>query len=747
MSETVSPRIARVRILELPYSADREYDYEIPEALRDGVHAGSLVSVDFGASKRRCALVTEVCDSSEYDKLKPVLAVADDRFSLDEELLGLCMFLRERTFASTGEAVGAILPPGVTKLFGHTRHDPVERSYSLAMKPDDDTIRRLSKPARSAIELLAGGELTERRLGDSGVSRAVLRNLVAKGIVSVKSAEVYRNPYAGRATAQVDDSLNDEQRQASDTLCALADKREPCAALLYGVTGSGKTRVIKSVIDRVLASGRSVILLVPEISLTGQTVDYFCGCYGDRLAVIHSSLSEGERVDAWKRIRAGQADVVIGTRSAIFAPTANLGLIVIDEEQEHTYKSDMTPKYHARDVARYRAAKSGALMLLSSATPSLESFWRAKNGSYTLVTLRERGSGAPLPDVIIADLRLDTSRGNITPLGGVLRGEIEKNLAAHEQTILFVSRRGYNNFVSCRMCGEVITCPHCTVSLTYHRDADSELLKCHYCGYTQTVPDKCPKCGSPHLSRKGFGTQLVAEELHELYPDARIMRMDADSTSAKFSHEQILTSFRAHEADILIGTQMVTKGHNFPDVTLVGVISADAALYLDDFRATERTFALLTQVIGRAGRGRRPGRAVLQTYSPENDTILKSAAQDYDGFYDGAIKLRQQLLFPPFCDFLLLGVNGEDEPEVLATILKVDVRLRELIRNEYADLPIYLFGPLEAPVYKVNNVYRMRIIMKCRQSRRLRELVSRLLGEFAKCGKAHLTADVNPSSL
>lgn len=747
MSPSARPRVARVRVLELPYSADREYDYEIPETLCDAVHKGSLVSVNFGASQRRIALVVDVVQSSEYDKLKPVLAVADDRFSLDEELLGLCMFLRERTFASTGEALGAILPPGVSKLFGSARHDPVERRYSLAAKPDDDIIRRLSRPARHALELLERGELDEKTLNDNSVSRAVLRGLVDKGIISVRSVEVYRNPYAGRAVERSDDSLNDEQRQASDTLCALADTHEARAALLYGVTGSGKTRVIKSVIDRVLASGRGVILLVPEISLTGQTVDYFCGCYGDRLAVIHSSLSEGERVDAWKRIRAGQADVVIGTRSAIFAPVKRLGLIVIDEEQEHTYKSDMTPKYHARDVARYRAAKSGALMLLSSATPSLESFWRAKMGSYTLVTLRERGSGAPLPEVLIADLRLDTSRGNITPLGGLLRGEIEKNLAANEQTILFVSRRGYNNFVSCRMCGEVITCPHCTVSLTYHRDADNELLKCHYCGYTQTVPDKCPKCGSPHLGRKGFGTQLVAEELHELYPDARIMRMDADSTSTKFSHEQILASFRAHEADILIGTQMVTKGHNFPDVTLVGVISADAALYLDDFRATERTFALLTQVIGRAGRGRRPGRAVLQTYSPENDTILKSAAQDYDGFYDGAIKLRQQLLFPPFCDFLLLGVNGEDEPEVLATILKVDVRLRELIRSEYADLPIYLFGPLEAPVYKVNNVYRMRIIMKCQQSRRLRELISRLLGEFAKCGKAHLTADVNPSSL
>lgn len=747
MSEAASPRVARVHILELPYSADRVYDYEIPENLSGRIHAGSLVSVDFGASKRRCALVAELCDSSEYDRLKPVLAVADDRFSLDEELLGLCMFLRERTFSSTGEAVGAILPPGATKLFGRTRHDPIERFYSLASCPDDDTVRRLSKPARNALELLASGELSENRLNDAGVSRAVLRNLTSKGIVALRSEEVYRNPYAGRAMELPDDSLNDEQRLASEKLCALADSREPRAALLYGVTGSGKTRVIKSVIDCVLASGRSVILLVPEISLTGQTVDYFCGCYGDRLAVIHSSLSEGERVDAWKRIRSGQADVVIGTRSAVFAPVKRLGMIVIDEEQEHTYKSDMTPKYHARDVARYRAAKSGALMLLSSATPSLESFWRAKNGSYTLVTLRERGGGAALPEVIVADLRDDTSKGNITPLGGVLRGEIEKNLSAHEQTILFVSRRGYNNFVSCKMCGEVITCPHCTVSLTYHRDAEHELLKCHYCGYTQAVPDKCPKCGSPHLSRKGFGTQLVAEELHELYPDARIMRMDADSTSTKFSHENILSSFRAHEADILIGTQMVTKGHNFPDVTLVGVISADSALYLDDFRATERTFALLTQVIGRAGRGNKPGRAVLQTYSPDNDTIRLSAAQDYDGFYNGAIKLRQQLLFPPFCDFLLLGVHGEDEPEVLSMMLKVDTRLRELLKSEYSELPIYLFGPFEAPVYKVNNVYRMRIVMKCQQSRRLRELISRLLGEFAKSSKAFLSVDVNPCSL
>ena len=407
----------------------------------------------------------------------------------------------------------------------------------------------------------------------------------------------------------------------------------------------------------------------------------------------------------------------------------------------------MNPKYHTRDVARWRAAKNNALMLLASATPSLESFYKARTGVYSLVTLRERYGDAQLPEVIIADLREDTAKGSINPLGGVLRGELEKNLSRGEQSILFVSRRGYNNFVSCQKCGEVITCPNCSVSLTYHRDGDRESLKCHYCGYTQSMPEVCPKCGSEHLSRKGFGTQLVASELAETYPGARILRLDADAAGGKFSHEEILSRFRNHEADILIGTQMVTKGHNFPDVTLVGVINADSALYLDDFRATERTFALLTQVIGRAGRGVKPGRAVLQTYSPENDTIKFASAQDYEGFYNSAVKLRRQLVFPPFCDFVLLGISGEDEPEVLALTLKLDGRLRELTGGEYKDLPMYIFGPFEAPVYKVNNVYRMRIILKCSQNKRLRELISQLMCEFAKSGKAAVSVDINPSGL
>ena len=741
-TEPTQYHVAHVRILELPASADRVYDYLIPPELSGRIRLGSLAAVPFGASARRTALVVGLAENSEYSSLKPLMKLADDRFSLSNELLGVCMFLCERTFCSTGEAVQTMMPAGIMASLYHAKRDPVERFYNLT----GETAARLGSSEKRAVEALGSGEKTATELRELGISPATMKNLVTKGIISVKEKEIYRNPYAGRGKVDDPNALSAEQQKASDELSALATSKKPCAALLYGVTGSGKTRVIKSVIDNVIASGRSAIMLVPEISLTGQTVDLFCGYFGERVAVIHSGLSEGERLDAWKRIRAHEVDVVIGTRSAVFAPLDNLGMIVIDEEQEHTYKSDMNPKYHARDIARFRCAKNDALMLLASATPSVESFQKAMTGVYSLVTLRERYGDAVLPEVLISDLREETARGNISPIGEKLRFELAKNLNAGEQSILFVGRRGYNNFINCKMCGEVIECPNCSVSLTYHRDRGTELLKCHYCGYTCEVPDKCPSCGSEHLNRKGFGTQLVAEELSGIFPKARILRMDADVTTGKFSHENILEAFRNHEADILIGTQMVTKGHNFPDVTLVGVVNADAALYLDDFRATERTFDLLTQVIGRAGRNVKPGRAVLQTYSPDNDTIMLASRQDYEGFFDGAIKLRKQLVFPPFCDFILLSVTGEDEPEVLSTTLKLDSRLRELLGGDYSDTPVFVFGPMEAPIYKVNRVYRMRLVLKCSAGKRMRELVRQLLFEFAK-SKANVGADINPNSI
>jgi len=738
--------VARVRILELPHAADKCYDYQIPPELSGRVTRGSLVMVNFGGTAKRTALVVGLSETSKYESLKPILSVSDPRFFLNDELLELCDFLRERTFCSTGDAVQTILPGGAMNTLFRPHRDPVERLYRLICDPSG---LRLGKAEARAVAFLGGGEKSAAELAESAeVSAATLRNMTAKGILAMREREVYRNPYAGRGAVTDDNRLSDEQQAAADSLSALALSHKPCAALLYGVTGSGKTRVIKSVMDRVIADGRSVIMLVPEISLTGQTVDLFCGYFGERVAVIHSSLSDGEKADAWKRIRAHQVDVVIGTRSAIFAPLDNLGMIVIDEEQEHTYKSDMNPKYHTRDIARFRAAKQGALMLGASATPSLESYYRAKCGIYSLVTLTKRYGNAVLPEVIVADLRTDAQKGQITPIGSVLRTEIAKNLANGEQSILFVGRRGYNNFMSCQKCGEVITCPNCSVSLTYHREGERNLLKCHYCGHMENVPEICPKCKSEHMSRRGFGTQLVAEELHAAFPEARILRLDADAAAGKFSHEQILSEFREHRADILIGTQMVTKGHNFPDVTLVGVINADAALYLDDFRATERTFALLTQVIGRAGRADKPGRAVIQTYSPDNETITLAAKQDFDGFYESAIKLRKQLQFPPFCEFVLIGIHGEDEPEVLAMALEADKKLRGYLADEFSDVKSYVFGPFEAPVYKVNQVYRMRIIIKCQVTKRVRELIGRILADFPKATpKSAMHIDINPANM
>lgn len=743
--------VARVRILELPYSADKTYDYLIPKELLGHVHRGSLVSVAFGNSKRssarRTAIVTDITDYSEYENLKPVLAVGDDRYSLSEELMGLCDFLRDRTFCSYGEAVSTILPTGVAGGLFNKKREPKERYYR---KASGCTVGRLGVAAKKSLEYMAENvEYSETELYNSfGVSTATLKNMVSKGILSLREVEVYRNPYKDRGKVTDDNRLSQKQAEAAKTLINLATSHKPAAALLYGVTGSGKTRVIKSVIDSVIAEGRSVIVLVPEISLTGQTVDLFCGYFGSRVAVLHSSLSEGEKADAWKRIRAHEVDVVIGTRSAVFAPLDNLGMIVIDEEQEHTYKSDMNPKYHTRDIARYRAAKNDAFMLLASATPSLESFYRAKEGIYSLVTLDERYGNAVLPKVETADLRTDAVKGQITPIGSTLKEAISENLKRGEQSILFVSRRGYNNFLSCLKCGEVITCPNCSVSLTYHREGGSHLLKCHYCGYVKNVPDTCPKCDSEHIGRKGFGTQLVAEELHALFPEARILRLDADATSGKFAHDAILSDFREHKADILIGTQMVTKGHNFPDVTLVGVINADSALYLDDYRATERTFALLTQVIGRAGRADKPGRAIIQTYSPDNETISLASAQDYVKFYDSAIKLRRQLKFPPFCEFVLLGIHGDDEKAVLELSLTLDKKLRGYLAGEYSDIPYYIFGPFEAPVYKVNNIFRMRIVIKCQVTKRVRELISKLLEDFPKASsKAAISVDINPVSM
>jgi len=548
--------------------------------------------------------------------------------------------------------------------------------------------------------------------------------------------------------------LNEQQSAAYDTLCALADTGEPKAALLLGVTGSGKTSVILKLIDRMIKNGKGAIVLLPEIALTPQSISIFRTRYGDRVSVIHSGLSQKERSDTYMRIKKGISDVVLGTRSAIFAPVKNLGLIVIDEEQEHTYKSDMNPKYHARDIARRRCADENALMLLASATPSLESYKKALEGKYTLIRLTERYGGARLPDVIIADMRREARSGNLTPIGTLLTGKLLENQEQNGQSVLFINRRGYNTFVSCRSCGAAITCPHCSVAMTYHTKKgtyDSGELICHWCGTRRPLPDLCPECGSEHLTRMGYGTQRIEQELYQLMDgtDCRILRMDTDTTGSKDSYDKMLGSFRRHEADILLGTQMVTKGHDFPDVTLVGVLLADASLYLDDYRASERTFAMLTQVIGRAGRGKRAGLAIIQTNNPESETIKLACAQDYETFAKKELDLRRLLTFPPYCDIVLMTLSCHDEKELMLSTKKLADTLNSCLADSFSDVVCSVFGPFEAPVYRVDGKYRMRMVIKCRLNKRSREMFSYLLSKFSHKGSGApmLAIDLNPTNL
>ena len=585
------------------------------------------------------------------------------------------------------------------------------------------------------------------------ITSAQIKALKERGLLTVKRQELHRNPYELAGDAEAPSiQLTDEQATAVQQIGQLLDTDQPRAALLHGITGSGKTMVIKAAIDRVLENGRQVILLIPEIALTPQTVSIFCSFYKNRVAVIHSGLSQGERFDAWRRIRAGEIDLCIGTRSAVFAPFPDLGMIVLDEEHEHTYKSEQSPRYHARDIARFRCNHHSALMLLASATPSVESYYKAKQGKYSLIELKGRFGGANLPETVICDLRLDSANGTPSPVGSILADGLAHTLEEGKQSILFVNRRGYNSFLSCPLCGKVVLCPHCSVSLTRHnwdRHHRAPYLSCHYCGYQESVPTKCPECGSDSFQYMGFGTQKAEEEIGERFPKAKILRMDADTTAAKFSYDQLLEDFRGGRSDILIGTQMVTKGHDFPRVTLVGVLSADNSLYTDDYRANERTFALLTQVVGRAGRGDTPGKAIIQTYSPDHPVLTLAATQDYVSFYEREITLRKALTFPPYCDLAVLTLSCADEGMLQNTTLALAKRLKELLSGEYKDVPMVVFGPFEAPVYKVNETYRMRMILKCKNNGRTRALLSLLLREFSghNTKKVTLSVDMNPSTV
>ena len=626
--------------------------------------------------------------------------------------------------------------------------DKSQGALTLTISPEEalelaGQKRKRAPQQAAALELLSAlGSVSVSELRYfTGCTSATVKSLIKNGYAVEEHREVFRRPRYETEERMPLPDLNAQQQKAYDELSALADKGEPAAALLYGVTGSGKTSVYVRLIDEQLRKGRASILMVPEISLTPQMLRTFSRYFGDKIAVLHSSLSLGERYDEWKRVRQGLAKVIIGTRSAVFAPCEDLGLIIIDEEQEYTYKSENTPRYHARDVARYRCGRNRALLLLGSATPDVGSMYAARNGSAKLITLPERYNQRPLPEVRVVDMRKELKRGNATAVSLELETALRENMERGEQSILFLNRRGTSYLISCGECGYTYRCPNCSVSLTWH--SDRRRLICHYCGHSERVGEACPECGGK-LNFSGIGTQKLEEQLRELFPDIEILRMDADSVSPMGSHEAILSRFRNENIPILIGTQMVTKGLDFPNVTLVGVISADQSLYAGSYRSAERCFSLITQVVGRSGRGEKPGKALIQSFTPGNQVIRQAARQDYDGFYASEIELRRVQYSPPFSDTLIITATGETEDDVLACATYIrDVCKAELWGRKDAEV----LGPAPMSVVRVNRRYRYRVTLACECDKFIRELVSSLL---IHCNTAKeykgvsVYADMNP---
>ncbi len=611
--------------------------------------------------------------------------------------------------------------------------DKLVRRVALAVPPEEAMAsaeaKRKSAPLRyEVVKLLSaiGSALSTDICYFTGASTATLRNLQKAGIVTMEAEEQYRVPsLSGRETGSPI-TLNEEQERACEGIEALFWAGKPACALLYGVTGSGKTLVYIRLLQSVVESGKTGMVLVPEIALTPQMMEKFSAYFGDKVAMLHSSLCLSERYDQWKRIRRGEVQVVLGTRSAVFAPLKNLGMVILDEEQESSYQSENLPRYHARDVAKFLCAENNAVLLLGSATPTVETAYYAKTGRYHAFSIQRRYNDRPLPRVVLADMRREVKQGNSGAVSGVLYEELRQNIERGEQSILFLNRRGNSRMLLCGECGAVPECPRCSVPMTYH-SANGRLM-CHYCGHSERAWETCDDCGGI-MKHVGFGTQKVEEELRELFPGVGVLRMDADTAAG--GHEKILQTFRDKQIPILLGTQMVAKGLDFENVTLVGVLAADLSLYVDSFRAAERTFSLLTQVVGRAGRGEKEGRAVIQTYNPDNDVIVSAARQDYTAFYQSEIRMRRVRRYPPFADIFTLTVSGGEEGAALRAAAKLrDGMRRGLAYPSAANMGVEVLGPAPAPVLKVNNRYRCRVLWVGKNAHQTRELMSYYLKAF-----------------
>ncbi len=693
-------------------------------------------------------MVDESVPASVVEKLQ------NEEREVYEFLKGGCKFQKkEKILSSLGFAADSLVleklvKKGVLVSNVDTKRktgDLTVKNVRLALSPEEteSSLSSLTQKQKSVLKLLLdiGSASVKEVCYFTGVTVAVISALCQKGLLEIFDSEVYRKPKitAERSKTPIP-QLTHNQENAYRYLAEKVDEKKAGAALLFGVTGSGKTQVFIKLIEKVVNSGKGVIVMVPEIALTPQTINIFYSYFGDTVAVFHSALSAGERIDEWKRVKNGDAKIAIGTRSAVFAPFDNLGLIVIDEEHEHTYKSEMTPRFHARDVAKFRCVKNDAFLLLSSATPSIESYKNAMDGKYGFVKLSERFGKAVLPEVKTVDISNSKSI-----ISAELYSEIEEALADKKQVILLMNRRGFNTFATCESCKTVVTCPNCSISLTYH-NANNRLM-CHYCGYSQSFTDVCPTCNNKTIKYAGFGTQRIEEDIETIFPNAKVLRMDADTTMAKYSYEEKLQSFAKGEYDILLGTQMVAKGLNFPKVTVVGVISIDQQLYNDDFRSSEKAFDLLTQVVGRSGRGDFPGKAVVQTALPDNDIITLASAQDYESFFHMENVIRKAMIYPPYCDICALTFTSENYSKCTTSAHRFLDAIKNAVSQDFSDVKLNVLGPLQPKVAKINNKYRNVITIKCKNNKRFRKMISTLLISFMKDkvnSGVSVTADINP---
>lgn len=734
---------------------DRTFDYNIPSDMEDKIHIGSRVLVKFGNIKElKEGFVVNIKEKSEF-KVKDISKVEEKDF-IDEPKVKLAEWMAKRYFCNVSECIKLMLPPGTgtNNLENRAKEKTVR---FIRLKKDSNQIEfdisekkiKSDKQIRALRMLSKIGEIPSKELENiAEISSAILKTLEKNGYIEFFDNTVERNPFIHKVINETKNlQLTDEQKKAYIAVEDAIDDMMNSEFLLFGITGSGKTEVYIQLIEKVLNIGKTSIMLVPEISLTPQTVDRFIARFGaEKVAVLHSKLSVGERYDQWYKIKNGEAKIVIGARSAMFAPINDLGLVIIDEEHDGSYKSESSPRYNVKDVARYLAKEYSIPIVFGSATPDMDSFYKASKGDIELLELTKRANNASLPIVNIVDMRAELANGNRSSISMKLYELIKKNIQNQKQTILFLNRRGYSTFIMCRDCGYVAKCKNCNIALTYHSKENK--LRCHYCGYETNPYNTCPDCKSKNIKYSGSGTQKLEEEINKIFPQAKTIRMDVDTVTKKNSHEDILNRFKNENIDILIGTQMVVKGHHFPNVTLVGVIFADGSLNIDDYRANERTFQILTQVAGRAGREKDvSGNVIIQTYNPDNLAIEYSKKQDYKLFYNTEIMIRKQLKYPPFCDIILIGFSSENENCVVESAKFMYKILKNKIINE--KLKIILYKPVPAPIDKIKNKVRWRIIIKCKFDDEIIQSINKALKELESINLKNVktTIDVNPTNM